>query len=110
MLLAGLVTRGARSLGVRADQRELGHSMVKGVRVEAYDVRVAPLVISVAVLALSDRDARDGAVETPSPADVRGDVLVASETQVVLPPLFKGTVALLAVRLELCVTLDDRPR
>jgi len=110
MLLAGLMTRGARSLGVRADQRELGHSMIKGVRVEAYDIRVAPLVIGVAVLALSGRDARDGAVETPPPADIRCDVLVANEAKVVLPPLLKCTMALLAVQFEFRVTLDDRPR
>jgi len=110
MLSARFMARGARKLGVRAVQRELCHSMVKGVRVEAYDICVATLVVGVAVLALSGRDPRNSRVEAPSPADIRCDVLVANEAKVVLPPLLKCTMALVAVRFELRVTLDDRSR
>lgn len=104
------MTRGAGNPGVRTVQRELGHSVVKGIRVEANNVGVASLMIRVAMFALGARDVRNGAVETPPPADIRCDVLVADETQIVLLLLLKNTMALLAVRFELRVTLDDRPR
>jgi hypothetical protein len=104
------MTRGASSLGVRTVQRELGHSVVKGIRVEANNVGVASLMIRVAMFALGARDVRNGAVETPSPANIRRDVLVANETQIVLPILLKYAVALLAIRFNFRVTLDDRSR
>ena len=104
------MTGGARDPGVGTVERELGHSMVEGLRIEANNVSVAPLVIRVAVLAFGARDVWNGAVETPAPANIRCDVLVANETQIVLPLLLKNTMALPAVRFELRVTLHNRSR
>ena len=110
MLLAGLMTRGARSLGVRADQRELGHSMIKGVRVEAYDIRVAPLVIGVAVLALLPLHLGIAAMKPFFLFEVNAHRLVACQALLILPAFFKQDVTLGTLRFVFGVTLDHGPR
>jgi hypothetical protein len=88
-------------------KRELGHSMIKSVRIQADDICVSSLVIGMTMSALGTGDAWCATVKAAPPGNVARDILVTGKTQIVLTIFFKRCMALIAVGFELRVTLDD---
>ena len=84
--------------------------MVKCVWIQSDNIRISTFVFGMAMLAIDNCDVGNSTVEASLPGDIFLDVLMAKEAQSVLAVLSKAAMTLVAVVLDLGVTLDYRPR
>lgn len=78
-LRLGCVARGAGQGRMRSLQREIGICVVEGFRIELHDIRVATVMVGVAVPAFLLQNLLSAAVKAATIGDVLIDLLVAIE-------------------------------
>lgn len=95
---------------MRAAEFKIGECVIERLGVELNNIRLAALVIGMAVLALDLANVRPLAVKARFSADILGDILVAIEAEPSLAFLGKGFMAALARLFKLDVAFDDIAR
>ena len=93
---------------VGAAQREFGQVVIEQARLQADDVCLATLVLSVAGAALSALCLRMASMKSPLFAEIYGDVFVAIQAEPLLRPSIKKIVAGAAGILGVCMRLGHR--